>query len=835
MKGKCWASVVVCTVVAMWVVAGMARVASAQLFNPPEIVEGVGDLSHTVAAADMNGDGALDLVVANSDAYQNPGPPDPLSDTFQVLINRSTGLGPFIVIQQDPKIFIHVGTFYPAVNYVTGAAPVTVQVADLNGDTFPDVVTASQLADNVWVWHNRGDGTGIVEPEPAQIASVGGTPRFVTVADLDGVGGLDLAVANYDDDNVSVLFNDGSGTFDFNVNYGVGDSPVSIAAADLDGDLDTDLVVANSFSNNIFILFNEGAGDFGEDVIVRPAYAFDEHPIHVVAADLDGDGDQDLAVTTGADNSVSILFNNGEGIFPSRITNEVGGYPEGLVAADFNCDGALDLAFANVSSNDLSVLLNNGDQTFDLDAGGPYAANPQPYAVAAADFDGNGSPDLAVPGHGNQLITSIFLHVGCIFRFNAFELGIYPPHEDFGECCSGPKAQPCWAYFPGADAGAPKCGDPGFGDLINLFNFGDAINAVVNSQGEAEVAEALGLLQLRLQLAPYGPNVVPALQEDANTEMKALLGSVQVPRRHLVRTHRVYNAWDVDLRTPGLEVPTSVPAGTNVSVSLGGGIALTFDHVQSAGMIIPRYRHFGPAIPNGFHALVPTHTVNLESTAGLAPGSAVLVTMDYSRVAFQKGAEVRLFHEENGLLVDRTLSSNPTAQMVTGRVYSFSRFMLLGMGAVTEITCPPDAILQCPADTSPASTGFATATGTGGLISVTFDDSNVPNAAGKSITRTWTATDGFSGAVCQQSIDVVLDACPGACCDHDTFGSCTVTTAMACDCKKCVWREELTCEDIECLHNSIPTVSQWGLVILTLLLLTGAKIYFARRHTAMAS
>jgi hypothetical protein len=70
----------------------------------------------------------------------------------------------------------------------------------------------------------------------------------------------------------------------------------------------------------------------------------------------------------------------------------------------------------------------------------------------------------------------------------------------------------------------------------------------------------------------------------------------------------------------------------------------------------------------------------------------------------------------------------------------------------------------------------------------------------------------------------------GACCDLDPFGNCQVTTQTACNCDKCVWSKLMTCEDVGCNHNSIPTVSEWGLVVLTLLLLTGAKIYFGRRE-----
>lgn len=78
--------------------------------------------------------------------------------------------------------------------------------------------------------------------------------------------------------------------------------------------------------------------------------------------------------------------------------------------------------------------------------------------------------------------------------------------------------------------------------------------------------------------------------------------------------------------------------------------------------------------------------------------------------------------------------------------------------------------------------------------------------------------------------DVECEARLGACCDQDPFGICQVTTNAGCNCDKCVWSKLLTCDQIDCTHNSIPTVSEWGLVVLTLLLLTGAKLFFGRRE-----
>jgi hypothetical protein len=80
---------------------------------------------------------------------------------------------------------------------------------------------------------------------------------------------------------------------------------------------------------------------------------------------------------------------------------------------------------------------------------------------------------------------------------------------------------------------------------------------------------------------------------------------------------------------------------------------------------------------------------------------------------------------------------------------------------------------------------------------------------------------------------VTCDAVLGACCDHDTFGLCTDVTSAECV-APLEWTKLASCANIECTHVAIPTVSQWGLVVLTLLLLVGAKVYFGRRQSAAA-
>lgn len=88
--------------------------------------------------------------------------------------------------------------------------------------------------------------------------------------------------------------------------------------------------------------------------------------------------------------------------------------------------------------------------------------------------------------------------------------------------------------------------------------------------------------------------------------------------------------------------------------------------------------------------------------------------------------------------------------------------------------------------------------------------------------RTWTKNGDCASVVCEADL--------GACCDADPFGSCTDTTSAGCVCDKCTWSKLQSCANIDCMHNSIPTVSSWGLAVLTLLLLVGAKVYFGRRE-----
>ncbi|CAK9027204.1 FG-GAP repeat protein (Fragment) [Durusdinium trenchii] len=233
-------------------------------------------------------------------------------------------------------------------------------------------------------------------------------PNFVAIGDLNGDGDNDLAVANRDADSVSVLLNNGDGSYAPAVTYAAGDYSASVAIGDLDGDGDNDLVVGNRDSDNASVLMNNGDGTFAAGVI----YPAGGGPQSVVIGDLDGDGDNDVAVAnvdvdandvTFGQSGITVLLNNGNATFAAGVPYDTGVGPLSVALGDLDGDGDLDVATANFSGDNVSILLNAGNGTFDADV--RYAAGSagsQPAAVALGDLDGDGDNDLVVTTTGGS-------------------------------------------------------------------------------------------------------------------------------------------------------------------------------------------------------------------------------------------------------------------------------------------------------------------------------------------------------------------------------------------------------------------------------------------------
>jgi hypothetical protein len=271
----------------------------------------------------------------------------------------------------------------------------------VNVDGEPDLVVTDYDGNFVDVLLGLGGNSfELVEPcsTCANVpASVGVHPLSVAIADVNGDGKPDLATANSGSGNVSILLGNGDGTFQAQLEFSTGSqsAPSSVVIEDLNGDGKPDLATANNGSNNVSILLGNGDGTFQAQV----SYGAGTGPYSIGIADLNGDGKPDLAVANNGSNTASVLPGNGDGSFQPQLVYDTGSSPTSIAIGDLNDDGRPDLAIADNGSNDVTVVIS-GD-TF-----GPatYAAASDPFAIAIADFNGDGKPDLAVTLQGNAAV-----------------------------------------------------------------------------------------------------------------------------------------------------------------------------------------------------------------------------------------------------------------------------------------------------------------------------------------------------------------------------------------------------------------------------------------------
>ena len=232
-----------------------------------------------------------------------------------------------------------------------------------------------------------------------------GPDLYIRTADLDHDGHLDLVVANYLSDNLSVFYGQGDGTFASQVLLPVGMGPSGITVGDFNGDGRLDLAVSDTGSNDVEVLLRNGARrTFGAPQ--RAIAAGDPTLVSVTVGDLNGDGYRDLVVSDFGSSSpsvVSILFGVGNGTFRAPVAIPVDGSPYPVTIGDFNGDGIPDILTGNVAANDLSLLLGRGDGTFASAVSIP--SGTAPYGVAAGDFNGDGHLDVATANYGSSDLT----------------------------------------------------------------------------------------------------------------------------------------------------------------------------------------------------------------------------------------------------------------------------------------------------------------------------------------------------------------------------------------------------------------------------------------------
>ncbi len=295
----------------------------------------VGTGPKSVATADLNGDGNLDLVVTS-------GPADNLS----VLLGRGDG------------------TFLPTVYYATPQDPILVMVGDFNHDGKPDIATLNQsdetgYCDCVAVFLGNGDGT--FRPTPV-LTSASLTPLAMGVGEFDSGDNLDVALGEQFGaaSQVEILLGNGDGTFTRADVYPVCCNISSVAVGDFNGDHRSDLATAENEGVGIGVLLGNGDGSF-QPVVEYPT----NFPYWVTSANLNQNGRQDLVVANlDFPSGVSVFPGNGDGTFKAARYYADGSEDRFVTVGDFNGDHKLDIVVPDSGDSNVIVMLNTRVVTF---------------------------------------------------------------------------------------------------------------------------------------------------------------------------------------------------------------------------------------------------------------------------------------------------------------------------------------------------------------------------------------------------------------------------------------------------------------------------------------
>jgi hypothetical protein len=234
---------------------------------------------------------------------------------------------------------------------------------DLDGDHVKELVVVRALTVVQHLRHLPDGGFGLSEP-----LNVAGNVNGLVAADFDGDGRPDLAVGCIRNRAgiLSVLMNIGGGRSAPSRDFPLKSYPINLIAADLDGGRNQDLAVMDGESGALTVLRNDGLGAFAEGSKV----AVESKVFTLACADLDGDDRPDLAFSKKETGVIWVLLNGGDASFPGVRTYAAEGESMRILAADLDGDGMADLVTANGSNRSVSVLYNR-EGTFETEPGPP--------------------------------------------------------------------------------------------------------------------------------------------------------------------------------------------------------------------------------------------------------------------------------------------------------------------------------------------------------------------------------------------------------------------------------------------------------------------------------
>jgi uncharacterized protein (TIGR03437 family) len=372
--------------------------------------------SHIVAISDFNRDGFADVVVVTPGGNQVALYLGKLDGSFQDPVyikpgNASTKLSAIAVadFNGDKKVDLAVvdggnnvvyvlfgrgdGTFsgnLPQISIPVGKSPSNLTIADINNDTFSDIVVTNSADNTISVVRGNGDGTFI----PASTFAVGKNPVAVIGQDINGDGLIDLVVADAGSSDIAELYGNGNGSFQTATINKAPAPPTFLASADFNNDGKPDVVALSQDLNAVMMFL----GGFQGKLTLAGAFLVPNLSASFAVNDYDGDGNLDLLVPDTDTGSPVLLLGRGDGTLNAPSVYGGTNGSTSLAAGDFNNDGKLDLVVtgSNAATSTLSLLSGMGNGQFQAPVNIPVSGHTD--FVAVGDFNKDGRLDIAVSG-----------------------------------------------------------------------------------------------------------------------------------------------------------------------------------------------------------------------------------------------------------------------------------------------------------------------------------------------------------------------------------------------------------------------------------------------------
>ena len=325
---------------------------------------------------------------------------------------------------------LRLGVFSTYSIFPTGRSPRGIYLEDVDSDGDIDITSANYFASTISLLENDGLRNFA---RPVNY-SIGLEPYAVVIKDFDGDGDMDAASADEANFRIRILESDGEGGFKRGGEpnwIDIGGYPVSLRSSDIEGDGDYDLYTANYAQSSITLIYNNGSGDFDNMFTeYRTISLGDEMPYDIFIRDLNQDGLNDIiTVNRGNDlrptDSITVMLNQGEYLFPNRTNYQVGNRPTSLAISDLDMDGDPDVVTANINDDSVTVMRNDGDGVFTRT--GDYLVGDRPMYVNTFDYDDDEYPDLVVTNTESNSLTILRNNEGRVFeKVQELNIGAYP-------------------------------------------------------------------------------------------------------------------------------------------------------------------------------------------------------------------------------------------------------------------------------------------------------------------------------------------------------------------------------------------------------------------------